>query len=337
MRQLRFTFGLYWVLQCGWMLAIAHTFAWADHPEQCDPAKVLTSGTCAKCHAAEMEVWKNTPHFRTFDTLHRLPQAKEIAHKMGISSIKRSTLCTQCHYTQQVQEGGTKVVSGVSCESCHGAAKDWIALHNDYGGPQVSQQQETLAHREARVRTSIENGMRNPHNLYLIARSCLACHTVPHEKMVNIGGHKPGSLDFNLVAWSQGKLKHNFLSHNGVNQPSAPERLRVMYLVGLVAELEFSTRATAQATEKGKYGLTVATRAAQTATRLYDIQQQMNHPLLGEIITAFAEAELRTHNTAALNAIADRIRQAGERLAEQVDGRQLSFLDADLPPPSQYK
>jgi Cytochrome c554 and c-prime len=321
-----------------WLSFVFRSFALlADHPDACDPAKVVTSGTCAKCHAAEVEVWKNTPHFRTFDTLHRSPKAKEIAQKMGISSIKRSAVCTQCHYTQQTLDGNAKIVSGISCESCHGAAKDWLAMHNDYGGPHVTKLQESLAHREERMRNSIANGMRNPHNLYLIARSCLACHTVPHEQLVNVGGHAPGSLDFDLVAWSQGKLKHNFLSHNGVNQASSAERLRVMYLVGLVAELEFSTRATAQATEKGKFGLTVASRAAETAQQIYAIQQQLNHTTLGEIVAAFAEADLRTHNGDSLNAIADRIQRAGVSLADQLDGKQLGFIDSLLPPPTKYK
>src|SRR5690348_11154803 len=86
----------------------------AEPPEQCDPNKVVTAATCAKCHASETEVWKTTPHFRTFDTLHRMPRAKEIAAKMGVSSIKRSELCASCHYTQQTQDSQVKTVSGIS-------------------------------------------------------------------------------------------------------------------------------------------------------------------------------------------------------------------------------
>ena len=75
-----------------------------------------------------------TPHFATFDTLHRPPEAKEIADRLGLRSIKRSDVCTQCHYTEQNQDGRVRVVAGVSCESCHGGAADWLALHADYGG-----------------------------------------------------------------------------------------------------------------------------------------------------------------------------------------------------------
>jgi hypothetical protein len=306
-------------------------------PEQCDPQQVLTAETCAKCHAAETEVWKTTPHFRTFETLHRTPRAKEIAAKMGVSSIKRSEVCTQCHYTQQQEGDRLKTVSGISCESCHGAARDWIALHNDYGGSHITKLQETPEHREARLRNSISAGMRNPTNLYLVARSCLGCHTVPNEKLVNVGGHEAGSADFNFVAWSQGKVKHSFLSNGGKNLPSSRERLRVMYLAGLVADLEFSTRATAAATQKAKFGLTVAKRAVDAALKIQSIQQELQHPLLDEVLSAFAEAELRTNNAHELTAVAERIRRAGMQLAEQLDGSQLEFLDAQLPPPNTYK
>src|SRR5689334_17345139 len=43
-----------------------------------DPAKIIGSDQCTKCHQAEMQQWMHTPHFTTFDSLHRLPQAKEI-------------------------------------------------------------------------------------------------------------------------------------------------------------------------------------------------------------------------------------------------------------------
>ncbi len=324
-------------ITAGLLLALLPGMAWSEEFEQCDPSKVLTAGTCVKCHAAEAEAWKHTPHFRTFETLHRTPRAKEIAAKMGVSSIKRSEVCASCHYTQQLQEGSAKTVSGISCESCHGAARDWLALHNDYGGAGVTKLAETPAHAAERLARSMAAGMRNPTNLYLVARSCLGCHTVPNEKLVNVGGHAAGSLDFNFIAWSQGKVKHNFLSHGGQNVPASPEKLRVMHIIGLVAELEFSTRATGEASQKAAYGLAVAQRAVTTVLKLQAIQEQAQHPLLGEILEAFSAAELSTNNAAELNAVAEKIRLAGERLATELDGKQLGFLDSQLPAPSTYK
>src|SRR6186997_1686720 len=66
-----------------------------------DSAKIVGPDQCAKCHQPEVQQWMQTPHFATFDSLHRQPRAKEIADKLGLQSIKRSEICTQCHYTMQ--------------------------------------------------------------------------------------------------------------------------------------------------------------------------------------------------------------------------------------------
>ena len=196
---------------------------------------------------------------RRFESLHRLPRAKEIADKLGLQSIKRNDVCTQCHYTKQIEDGRERVVAGVSCESCHGGARDWVALHNDYGGPGVTKASESAEHRAKRVADSVAQGMNNPHNIYLIARQCYDCHTVPNEKLVNVGGHLAGSQDFELVAWSQGMVRHNFLRGGGTtNATPSQEELRVMYVVGVMTDLEYSLRATAAATDKSTFGVTSA-------------------------------------------------------------------------------
>src|SRR3712207_711142 len=84
------------------------------------PDKVVGSEACSKCHAAEIQVWKLTPHHETFLTLHRKPQAQEIAKRMGISSFKHDSSCIKCHYSMQEQSTGLEPIAGVSCESCHG-------------------------------------------------------------------------------------------------------------------------------------------------------------------------------------------------------------------------
>jgi hypothetical protein len=323
-------------------VALAALLASADRalaqPPHCDPTKTLTSAACARCHTAEFGVWRQTPHAGTIDTLHRNPAASEIARKLGASSVKRNDLCLDCHYTSQNQDGITRIIEGISCESCHGAGQDWVDVHSDYGGPGVTRGTEPAEHRSQRIERSIALGMRNPENLYLVARSCLQCHTVPNERLVNVGGHAAGSADFELVAWSQGIVRHNFLrSGNTTNAPSSPERLRVMYVVGLIADLEFSTRATASATERSTYGLAVAGRAAATALKLYEIQQVIRDPHVQQALEAFADAELKANNAAQLASIADAIAQAGLRFAAAADGGQLTAVDRWLPAPHQYK
>jgi len=307
-------------------------------PPQCNPALVVTADSCAKCHANEVSVWKQTPHFQTFEKLHRNPRAKEISSLMGQRSIKRGNVCIGCHYTTQLDGDRKRVVSGVSCESCHGAAADWLNLHNDYGGPTATRESESDIHRKQRIATSVNAGMRNPSNIYQVARSCLQCHTVPNEKLVNTGTHLPGSERFELVAWSQGMVRHNFLRTDGKsNAKNSQERLRVMFIAGQIADLEFSTRATAQASERATYGLTVANRAATVATRLYEIQQVVNNPELETALLAFSRAKLKVNNQAQLVEIADAIQKAGIRFAETADGASLGAVDTMLPDPSLYR
>ena len=134
-------------------------------PPTCDPSRVVGFEQCAKCHTAEVAQWKQTPHHQTFEQLHRTPEAKLIVDKLGLRTVKRNDMCVQCHYTQQQQGSRVRTVSGVSCESCHGEAKDWIDVHADYGGPNVTAATEPPTHRQQRRAAAIAAGMNNPSNL----------------------------------------------------------------------------------------------------------------------------------------------------------------------------
>jgi hypothetical protein len=305
---------------------------------RCDPASVLGPESCMKCHENEVLAWKQTPHYATFETLHRKPEAKEIAERLGLRSVKRNDECTKCHFTMQAVDGRDRVVAGVSCESCHGGARDWVALHNDYGGPTITKQQESPEHRLQRIEQSIAAGMNNPANLYLVARQCLACHTSPNERLVNIGGHATGSLEFELVAWSQGKVRHNFLRTDGAaNSPSNPERLRVMFVVGVMADLEASLRATASASEKAAFGISSARRAARQKRRLYEISQLVENPHVHAAMQAALGARLKLNNRDVLVSAADDIGKAAFEIAATADGATLTAVDPLLPTPDQYK
>ncbi|MEM9185615.1 MAG: cytochrome c family protein [Planctomycetota bacterium] len=307
-------------------------------PLACDPAKVLGAESCARCHQAEVNQWRSTPHYQTFDTLHRTPEAKAIAQRLGLRSVKRNDTCVQCHYTRSEQRGRVRVVSGVSCESCHGPGKDWLELHADYGGSGVNKRTETAEHRTARREASIAAGMNNPANLYLIARQCLACHTTPNEELVNVGGHNAGSAGFELVAWSQGRVRHNFQrGAAGENAPSSLARVRVMYVVGALADLEASLRAVAKATSADTFGRAAATRAAVVKQRLWEVQRKIDSPVLRDALDAVSELTLTLGNADAINGAADQIGRVAFRFAEGVDGARLAAIDPLLPPPSTYK
>ena len=303
-----------------------------------DPHQVLGVESCEKCHAAEISVWKQTPHHETFATLHRKPEAQQIAQKMGIESFKEDSACMKCHYTVQKHGASLEAIAGVSCESCHGAAQGWVAVHNDYGGTGVTKDAESAEHRIERLRASINGGMRNPVNVYMVAQSCYRCHTVPDERLVNIGGHKEGSMDFEMVSWSQGMVRHNFLRSNGqTNETSSPERLRQLFMAGMIADLEFSLRATAAATEKATFGINSAQRASRAAKRLQAAQGKLNQPILEEIQTVFSSVKLRLNNGAELTEAADKIAALGVRFAASVKGEDLAAMDAFIPPADRWK
>jgi hypothetical protein len=292
---------------------------------------------CAKCHPQEVQSWLKTPHYAAFETLHRSPEAKEIARRLELKSIKRNDTCVQCHYTPQMEDNRLRVVAGVSCESCHGAARDWVALHADYGGS-ATRETESPDHRQERITASVAAGMNNPDNVYLLAKQCLNCHTVPHEELVNVGGHRAGSPDFELVSWSQGMVRHNFVTSGGTaNRPSGQERLRVMFVVGVMADLEYSLRATAVAREKATYGITCAQRAVLMKRRLAELARLTGHPRLQQALDAVSTVELKLNNSAALLAAADQIADEAFRFADETDGSELSAIDPLLPDPGTYR
>ncbi len=239
-----------------------------------------------------------------------------------------------------MQHQGSKLdaIAGVSCESCHGGAKDWINIHHNYGGPTTTRSTETPEHRRQRLSESIAAGMRNPINVYLVAQSCYRCHTVPDERLVNVGGHSAGSLDFELVSWSQGMVRHNFVRTDGKqNLESAPDRLRLMFVAGMIADLEFSLRATAAATEKATFGLTSAKRAARAAERIKSAQAKLSQPVLDEVLQAYASVTLKLNNRDPIHEVADQIHQLGLKFAATVRGEDLAPIDNYIPPPSKWK
>lgn len=302
-----------------------------------DPAKVVGAEACRKCHASEVEKWRLTPHHLTIDELHRKPEAKQIAERLGLRSVKRNDTCVRCHYTRKEERGRVRVDSGVSCESCHGPAMDWLETHADYG-PGVTRATETPQQRARRREASVALGMNNPGNLYLIARQCLDCHTTPDERLVEVGGHPAGSGDFNLVSWSQGMVRHNFVRSDGaVNAPSSAERLRVMHIVGLMADLEYSLRAVAKATRAGEYARAAAARAADRKQRLWAVQRMINDPTVAEALAAVASLELRLGASQSILAAAEKVSQSAFVFAERADGSRLTAIDRLIPPASQYK
>jgi hypothetical protein len=110
-----------------------------------------------------------------------------------------------------------------------------------------------------------------------------------------------------------------------------------MYVVGVMADLEYSLRAVAAASEKSTFGIASAERAARMKKQLHDIQKLVNDPLLQPAIDAVASVELRLENAAAITTAAEEVGKAAMEFATKADGEKLSAIDRLLPPPSKYR
>jgi hypothetical protein len=271
-----------------------------------------------------VEAWKLTHHFDTFNSMHRRPEARDIASKMGMRRIKDESLCLKCHYTDKTDDSCKVVpISGISCESCHGAARDWIKVHNDVKVPDHFKNAEKL-------------GMLNPDNYYFVAANCFSCHTVPEEKLVNVGGHKAGS-PFELVSWLSGEVRHNLQKSGGkVNAEIPVERRRMLYIVGRALDLEFSLRGLAKATEDGAYTKAMIERVNMAKGKLDEIAKASDLAEVKKMLETVKADDLKMGNAAALDKTADELSGITSGLAKSQDGSKLASVDSLIPGPDKY-
>ncbi len=303
-----------------------------------DVSKIIGPEECGECHKAEVHVWRETRHARTFKVLTRKKQAKRIAGNMGIKRVKKAAACVVCHFTSGYKRNKVKAIAGISCESCHGPAKDWVKVHGDYGGKRVTRERETLEHKAGRLTAIRDAGMIRPGDLYRLAANCYQCHIVSDERLVNVGGHQSGNDDFELASWSLGEIRHKFLRSEGKkNEEVSPERKRMLYVVGKALELEYGLRALAKATEKGTYAAILTKRLHRVVDDLQAIDARLLIPEVKEILGLAKGIELKIGNRAALADAAAAIAAATRTFAAARDGSRLTDLDQLIPQAEQYK
>ena len=300
--------------------------------------KVLLPGRCGECHAAEYDVWKGTVHSTGFDTLHRSARSREISGNLGLRLIRRSSgeatpVCLGCHYTPTLRRGQLRAGAGVSCESCHGPARDWVSIHSSYGvataDPQLAPRLETARHRTRRIAESTAAGMRRPSQIYELASACFGCHAVPNEELVNRGGHSTGS-DFELVEWN-GLIQHNFLESykagDGWTNAERPrDWKRIMYVVGRTLDVEYALRGIGAATEDGPYLAAARDRLGAALDDLLEIDDRVDAPEIRRIAAIAERAELALDDFGPLD-VADAVRAATKAFIAESDGSTLAQLD----------
>ena len=152
--------------------------------------------SCKMCHKKDdggnqFGKWEATSHAKAFEVL-GTPKAKEAGAKAGVADPQQSGKCLQCHstaydFTETKQTDTIPVEEGVSCESCHGAGKNYKS-------------KEMMKNREE----CVKNGMIYPAN-----KNCTKCH---NEKSPSWNPEKYTTKDGKKVGFdpeqAYEKIKH---------------------------------------------------------------------------------------------------------------------------------
>jgi len=167
-------------------------------------SQFLGANACASsgCHGGggheqnQFLVWslRDFHHERPFATL-TTARSKQIAAAAQIKNPTEDRQCVACHAPlREVPEHARgpmfRVSEGVSCESCHGPAENWLRSHTRHD----------LSHADR-----VEAGLRDLKNLYVRANTCVACHQNVSLPLLKAGHPE---LIFELDGQSVSQPKH---------------------------------------------------------------------------------------------------------------------------------
>lgn len=221
---------------------------------------------CEECHEGEFEVWKKTKHYSSFRTAHREPKdaAKPSPKKIlkavaGAKRMKRNETCSLCHYTKEQKEAEAKstIKSGTSCESCHGASSEWLAIHENYGEEGVKRQGETPEHKTERIAKSRAAGLIWPTMKYEVIENCMTCHGLAHPDLSGdilakmLGAGHPINPGFEVVKYSQGTVRHRYTPEDlATNREMTDPEKAELFVIGHAAALVSAKEAMSKSSEK---------------------------------------------------------------------------------------
>ncbi len=296
-----------------------------------EAAAIMGPGECAECHESSAAAWELSLHHTLIKKTHRTKEGRQFASRLGVKRIKDPEgLCASCHYTSQLSGSRLRVEDGVTCESCHGAGRDWIKVHSEFSGKK--EETETPEEEANRWIQAEAAGMIRPGNLIAIASNCVSCHTIAYEDLVDIGGH-PAGREFEMLAWTMGEVRHN-VWYTPENDEAPPERRRMLYLAGLALTLEASLNALSQVRNAdGKYATDMRERANRTVAQLEAAADLLaDVPELREIVGV---ARAQSMDSGELQASAAAVTEQTERLLER-SGSGMDAIDPLLPGSEDY-
>jgi Cytochrome c554 and c-prime len=191
-----------------------------------EPPKYTGPGSCASpsCHGAvqiktdtsvqqnEYAIWVvKDKHARAFANL-SLDIAKRMTRLLNLKSPEQEPRCLACHALDVPEASRARTFDasdGVSCESCHGPASNWLGPHTTKG----------WTHEQ-----SIQQGMKDLRDPGNRTTNCLQCHVGTKERNVDheliAAGHP--DLYFELASFSAAMPKHWKEIGEKPNQPQDP-------------------------------------------------------------------------------------------------------------------
>ncbi len=288
---------------------------------------------CGECHEAELQSWKSSAHQTSYKAMHKSAAGKAMAKKLELRRVKKSPDCVRCHYTQLEVRGKAKTKHGVSCESCHGPAKDWLEVHDDFGKDGATRESESKVHRRQRIVRSIKGGMNRPDQIYYLAKRCFSCHVLDDAKLFEVAEHPSGDA-FELLSWSQGEVRHNFVRSKGKsNLEASPNRRRVIFGLGRLLEAEV-TLSVLKDTAAGPFSNDLVKRLNRAIKRIAVMAQAL--PNVGELATL--SQDLSTFDASKKELLGKLLTSAQKtaRLFAKRTGEALGGLDGMMPKPDAY-
>jgi len=174
---------------CALTLSAARTAAAAaDSPAVAAVHEGVASCAGSSCHSRQVDsgvnvrqneliTWQDPSsvagaHSRAYRVLGEA-RGQAIIRKMGLGQDGVARQCLGCHSDPtpaSLRGAKFQISDGVSCESCHGGSRNWLASHRAVGGTHAA---------------NVARGMRALENPKVRAGVCLDCH---------FGGSRPGQF-----------------------------------------------------------------------------------------------------------------------------------------------
>lgn len=222
-----------------------------------EKARFMGTGSCASsnCHGSaaplttssvlqnEYTVWsKHDKHAKAWLVL-KEPEAQRIGEHLGIKDVASEPWCLKCHATYVADaamfSSTYKLEDGVTCETCHGAAENYLKEHAAKGASHAR---------------NLELGLRDLVPLNTRAEFCLTCHYGSEDASVShrlIGAGHP-RLSFELDTYSMLQPYHWKVDSDYMERKADYNNARA-WLIGQV-ELGRSLIAALQSESRSKHG-----------------------------------------------------------------------------------